>query len=53
MMSAAFHIRVSGRPGRFPALAKFLDYVLSKKGVWIATREEIARHWIENYVNKK
>ncbi len=52
MMSAAFHIRVSGRPGRFPALAKFLDYVLSKKGVWIATREEIARHWIENYVNK-
>ncbi|AKA48336.1 hypothetical protein IX51_03660 [uncultured archaeon] len=53
MMSAAFHIRVSGRPGRFPALVKFLDYVLSKKDVWIATREEIARYWLENYENKK
>lgn len=53
MMSAAFHIRISGRPGRFPALAKFIDYVLSKKGVWIATREEIARHWLDKYVNRK
>lgn len=49
MMSAAFHIRVSGRPGRFPALAGFIDYALSREGVWIATREEIARHWLENY----
>ncbi len=53
MMSAAFHIRVSGRPGRFPALVKFIDYVLSKDKVWIATREEIARHWLKEYEEKK
>lgn len=52
MMSAAFHIRVSGRPGRFPALVRFLDYALSKEDVWIATREEIARHWLKNYGQK-
>lgn len=49
IMSAAFHVRVIGRPGRFPALVKFFDYVKNKQGVWIATREEIAKFWIEKY----
>ena len=49
MMSAAFHIRIIGRPGRFPALERFLGYVKSKPDVWIATREEIARFWIERF----
>ncbi len=49
MMSAAFHVRVTGRPGRFPALTGFLDHVTRYDDVWIATREEIARFWIKNF----
>ncbi len=49
MMSAAFHVRIIGRPGRFPALERFLKYVKSKPNVWIATREEIARFWLEKF----
>jgi putative urate catabolism protein len=46
MMSIGIHARLAGRPGRAVALAKFLDYVASKPQVWVATREEIARHWM-------
>jgi len=47
MMSVGLHCRIVGRPGRARALAKFLHYLNSKpKGdVWVATREDIARHW--------
>ena len=48
MMSVGLHCRVTGRPGRIVALRKFLDYVGGFDDVWIATREQIARHWIEN-----
>jgi allantoinase len=48
MMSIGLHARVSGRPGRVVALRKFLEYVKGFDDVWIATREEIARYWIEN-----
>merc|ERR1711916_363497 len=34
---------------RAAALAKFIDYIRQKDGVWICTREQIARHWMENY----
>lgn len=49
MMTAAFHVRISGRPGRFPALKEFIAYAKSRSGVWIATREEIARFWIAEF----
>lgn len=49
LMSAAFHVRVSGRPGRIGAMRRFIDYVLEKEKVWIATREEIAKYWIKKY----
>ncbi len=49
MMSAAFHIRVSGRPGRFSALKQFIDYAISKDNVWITTRENIARFWLKEF----
>ena len=48
MMSAGFHTRVIGRPGRFVALRRFLEYVNGFDDVWVATREEIARYWIES-----
>lgn len=49
MMSVGLHCRVIGKPGRFKALTRFLDYIQSHDAVWIATRENIARHWIENH----
>jgi putative urate catabolism protein len=45
MMSIGLHNRIAGRPGRTAALARFLDYVGQHRGVWCATRLEIARHW--------
>ncbi|MBY7909535.1 allantoinase PuuE [Vibrio fluvialis] len=49
MMSVGLHCRVIGKPSRFMALKKFLDYVAQHEGVWVATREQIARHWIEHH----
>jgi allantoinase len=49
MMSIGMHCRTLGKPSRFMALKKFLDYVQSHEKVWIARREEIADHWIENH----
>lgn len=45
MLSIGLHCRISGRPGRAAALARFLDYVGGHRHVWITTRVEIARHW--------
>jgi allantoinase len=45
IMTLGLHARLSGRPGRARALAKFLDYVVSHKDVWICTRQQIAEHW--------
>lgn len=49
MMTAAFHVRVTGRPGRFVALREFLKYVKRNDRTWIATREEIARFWLSEF----
>lgn len=46
MMSVGLHCRLVGRPGRAAALARFLDYVKSHERVWVATRLDIARHWV-------
>jgi len=52
MMSVGLHCRVIGRPGRIVALRRFLEYVKGFDDVWVATREEIARYWIDE-VEKK
>ena len=49
MMSVGLHCRLSGRPGRAAALAKFLDYAQSHDKVWICRRVDIARHWYEHH----
>jgi putative urate catabolism protein len=46
MLSIGLHCRVIGRPARFAALVKFLDYVGSFADVWVARRVDIARHWL-------
>ncbi|WP_206935696.1 allantoinase PuuE [Roseococcus thiosulfatophilus] len=45
MMSVGLHCRLVGRPGRAAALARFLDHVVACGDVWVARREDIARHW--------
>ena len=45
MMSVGLHMRLVGHPGRASGLARFLDYVKAKPGVWICRRLEIAEHW--------
>jgi allantoinase len=49
MMSVGLHCRLVGRPGRFRALQRFLDYVQSRERVWICRRIDIARHWIDRH----
>ena len=45
MMSVGLHCRLIGKPGRFPALEKFIKYVKKFENVWFAKRIEIAKHW--------
>ncbi len=52
MMSVGLHCRLVGRPGRAAALARFLDYVRSHEQVWVATRLDIARHWVKHHPPK-
>lgn len=47
MMSVGLHSRFSGHPARAAAIARFLDYVTSRNGVWICRRRDIAEHWIQ------
>lgn len=49
MLSIGMHCRILGRPGRFRALQKFLDYIQSHDQVWICKRGDIAEHWYRNY----
>ena len=52
MMSIGLHCRLVGRPGRAAALARFLDHVQGHDKVWVATRLDIARHWIAEHPHR-
>ena len=45
MLNIGMHCRLLGRPARFRALQRFLDYIEQHDGVWITRRIDIARHW--------
>lgn len=49
MMSVGLHCRITGRPGRIRALDGFLQHVARRGGAWLATREQIARHWLATH----
>jgi allantoinase len=49
MMSIGMHCRLLGRPGRFKALQRFLDYVQSHEDVWMCRRQDIAEHWVKTH----
>jgi len=38
-----------GRPGRIAGLARALEHMRSRGGVWFARRDQIARHWIARF----
>jgi len=45
LMSLGLHLRIIGRPGRIGALEKFLAHVSATRGVWVASRLQIAQHF--------
>lgn len=47
LMSVGLHPRIIGRPGRIRALRDYIEYASQHEGVWFATREQIARAWLE------
>ncbi|ACS84709.1 allantoinase PuuE [Musicola paradisiaca] len=49
MMSVGMHCRLLGRPGRFRALQRFLDYIQQHDRVWVCRRQEIAEHWYREH----
>ena len=49
MLSIGLHCRLIGRPGRAAALKRAIDYMAGHEGVWFATREAIADHWVATH----
>lgn len=49
MLSIGLHCRLMGRPGRFKALQRFLDYIQKHERVWVARRIDIAKHWMQEH----
>ena len=49
MLSIGLHCRIVGRPGRAQALAQFLNYIGGFDDIWVCTRADIARHWMEHH----
>lgn len=48
MLSIGLHLRMIARPGRMKSVVAILRHMAAHGGAWIATREQIARHWIEH-----
>jgi allantoinase len=49
MMSIGLHCRLTGHPFRALALARFLEHIVGKPGVWLCRRGDIARHWRDRF----
>jgi len=46
MLNVGFHLRITGRPSRFAAVERILDYLTGLgDDVWIATRQDIGRNF--------
>ena len=48
-MCVSLHPALTGHPSRIDHLNDALSYMLSHEGVWQATADEIAQHYIDNY----
>ncbi|MBV8612806.1 MAG: polysaccharide deacetylase family protein [Acetobacteraceae bacterium] len=49
MMSVGLHPRLIGQASRVHALREFIDYALSKGGVWFCRRIDVARWWHDHH----
>ncbi|KAL2010602.1 hypothetical protein VTN00DRAFT_6409 [Thermoascus crustaceus] len=49
MMTVGLHCRCIGKPARFAALKRFVEYIAEKEGVWVATRTQMAGHFREKF----
>ena len=49
MLSIGLHCRLVGRPARLASLRRFLAHIRSHDRVWVATRLDIARHWLATH----
>ncbi|MCR9074332.1 MAG: allantoinase PuuE [Alphaproteobacteria bacterium] len=49
MMSCGLHLRLIGHPSRAAGLARLLDYIQEKGGIWVTGRRAIAEHWIREH----
>ncbi len=49
MLNIGMHCRLLGRPARFKALQRFLDYVQQHEHVWVCRRIDIAKHWMATH----
>ena len=47
MLSIGLHTRIIGRPGRIGGLQQLVRHVQQSAGAWVATREQIARHFMQ------
>lgn len=45
LMSVGLHPRISGHPARAAGIARFLDDVAARDGVWVCRRAAVAAHW--------
>jgi hypothetical protein len=48
-MCIALHPFLIGQPHRLKYLADTLEYITSHDGVWMATADEIAEHYLTHY----
>lgn len=53
MMSIGVHARFFGQAGRTSGLREVIEHCLELGDVWIATREQIARWWIDHHTEWK
>ena len=49
ILNIGMHCRLLGRPGRFLALQRFLDYLEQHDRIWVCQRIDIARHWATHH----
>jgi len=49
MMSVGLHMRLIGHPARTAGLHRLLDYIATKKDVWVTRRIDIANHWLKTH----
>ncbi len=49
MMTVSLHNRISGQPSRFEGIARLLDEISRHPDVWIASRGDVARHWMKTH----